>query len=182
FTVCGTSVTLKGMSKRKRRKHSPESLTAIAYKQQLTLLCKANDMVPALEVFDEMKAKGIKRDLFAYQVILAVCGGSPGDKDSLDPGNGFNAAAAAVTTSKDNGVVAVPETAEIVQGSAQRHVRAAADASLKIFADASNEEGLRLPESVFTGVIRACCLNGRVDKAKEVLEELKLAGEKPRLR
>lgn len=39
-----------------------------------------------------------------------------------------------------------------------------------------------LPESAYTGVIRACCLDGRADKGREVLERLKRTRTRPRLR
>ena len=52
----------------------------------------------------------------------------------------------------------------------------------QILSDVVKDGKTSLPESAYTGVIRACCLDGRPDKARQVLESLKRAGGKPRLR
>lgn len=54
--------------------------------------------------------------------------------------------------------------------------------AVQILSERLEDDKASLPESAYTGVIRACCLDGRPDKAREVLESLKRAGEKPRLR
>lgn len=59
--VCGKGVALQGGGK--RRKLSVEAMVLTAYKKELALTCKVNDMVSALEMYREMKAKGIKQDL-----------------------------------------------------------------------------------------------------------------------
>ena len=61
--ICGKETVLKSTGGRKRRKHPMETLVILAYKARLALECKANDMVAALEIYDEMREKGIKRDL-----------------------------------------------------------------------------------------------------------------------
>lgn len=52
----------------------------------------------------------------------------------------------------------------------------------QIFSDASNGGTVSMPESAYTAVIRACCLDGRADRAREVLEALKRADVRPRIR
>lgn len=61
--VCGKEVMVKHTGGRKRRKHPIETLTILAYKGQLALACKANNMVSALEIYREMKTKGVQQDL-----------------------------------------------------------------------------------------------------------------------
>lgn len=52
----------------------------------------------------------------------------------------------------------------------------------QIFSDASKGGTVSLPESAYTAVIRACCRDGRADRARETLEALKRADLKPRVR
>lgn len=54
---------MKHTGGRKKRKHPLETLIVFAYKGQLAMACKANNMVNALEIYREMKTKGIQRDL-----------------------------------------------------------------------------------------------------------------------
>lgn len=61
--ICGEELPLKDTGGRKKRKHPLETLVLLAYKGRLAELCKANDMVSALEVYREMKSKSIKQDL-----------------------------------------------------------------------------------------------------------------------
>lgn len=70
--ICGKEVVLKSTGGRKRRKHPMETLVILAYKARLALECKANDMVAALEIYDEMKQKGVKRDL-SVSYFLYLC-------------------------------------------------------------------------------------------------------------
>lgn len=63
-------------------------------------------------------------------MVLAVCGGSPGEKDGLDPGNGATGSAAAGgTASQDCGSAA---GAGDESGSAQNNPSAAAEAALQV--------------------------------------------------
>lgn len=54
--------------------------------------------------------------------------------------------------------------------------------AVQIFSEASKGGTVSLPESAYTAVIRACCLDGRADRAREVLEALKRADVRPRVR
>lgn len=63
IVICGKEVLLKGTGGRKKRKHPIETLIILAYKGRLAMACKANDMVAALDIYREMKSKGIKQDL-----------------------------------------------------------------------------------------------------------------------
>lgn len=73
-------------------------------------------------------------------MVLAVCGGSPGEKDELDPGNGSTGAAAASFGSKTTADTKPPEdgsgggraTVEAAGGSAQENTFAAAEAALQV--------------------------------------------------
>lgn len=65
-------------------------------------------------------------------MVLAVCGGSPGEKDGLDPGNGATGSAAAGgTASQDCGSAAGSGDES---GSAQNNPSAAAEAALQVLA------------------------------------------------
>lgn len=61
--ICGKEAVLKTTGGRKRRKHPMETLVTMAYRARLAVTCKANDMVAALEIYREMKTKGVKQDL-----------------------------------------------------------------------------------------------------------------------
>lgn len=61
--ICGKEVTLKDTGGRKKRKQPMEALVILAYKGQLAMACKVNSMLSALEIYQEMKSKGIKQDL-----------------------------------------------------------------------------------------------------------------------
>lgn len=61
--ICGKEITVKHTGGRKKRKHPIETLIVLAYKGQLALACKANNMVSALEIYREMKTKCIQQDL-----------------------------------------------------------------------------------------------------------------------
>lgn len=61
--ICGKEITVKHTGGRKKRKHPIETLIILAYKGQLALACKANNMVSALEIYREMKTKGVTQDL-----------------------------------------------------------------------------------------------------------------------
>ena len=77
--ICGKEITVKHTGGRKKRKHPIETLTIQAYKGQLALACKANNMVSALEIYREMKTKGVQQDLSVRGETLGVhVGGSPG--------------------------------------------------------------------------------------------------------
>lgn len=69
--IRGEEVVLKGTAGRKKRKHSVQTLIVLAYKGSLALACKANDMVAALDIYREMKSKGIKQDLSVSVLPLA---------------------------------------------------------------------------------------------------------------
>lgn len=88
IVICGEEVVLKGTAGRRKRKQPVDALIALAYKGRLARASKSNDMVSALEVYREMKAKGVKQDLsvsasslsrekrllwFPRFVILASC-------------------------------------------------------------------------------------------------------------
>eukprot|EP00903_Cladosiphon_okamuranus_P008688 g8324.t1 len=173
--ICGKEIIVKHTGGRKKRRHPIETLIVLAYKAQLALACKANNMVSALEIYREMKTKGIHQDLSTHLMVLSLCGGSPGEKDELNPGNG----------STGPPVAALDKAAEderVEGASAQDDTRAAAEAALQIFSEASKGGTVSLPESAYTAVIRACCLDGRADRAREVLEALKRANVRPRVR
>ncbi|CBJ26017.1 conserved unknown protein [Ectocarpus siliculosus] len=178
ITICGKEITLQHTGGRKKRKHPMETLILLAYKDELTLKCKANNMVSALEIHQEMKSKGIKQDLSTHMMVLSLCGGSPGDRDELDPGNGLTGGHAA---SVERTAAAVAK-GRVEGASAQDNTFAAAEAALQIFSDASKGGTVSLPESAYTAVIRACCRDGRADRAREALEALKQADLKPRVR
>ncbi|CAB1119970.1 unnamed protein product [Ectocarpus sp. CCAP 1310/34] len=178
ITICGKEITLQHTGGRKKRKHPMETLILLAYKEELTLKCKANNMISALEIHQEMKSKGIKQDLSTHMMVLSLCGGSPGDRDELDPGNGSTGGHAA---SVERTAAAVAK-GRVEGASAQDNTFAAAEAALQIFSDASKGGTVSLPESAYTAVIRACCRDGRADRAREALEALKQAGLKPRVR
>lgn len=68
--ICGKEVPLcgggkrKGKGKGKKRRGGPvEGMVLTAYKKELALACKANDMMSALDMYREMEVKGIKHDL-----------------------------------------------------------------------------------------------------------------------
>lgn len=63
IVICGEEVRLKGTVGRRKRKHTLETLIILAYKGRLAMACKVNNMVRALEIYREMKSKGIKQDL-----------------------------------------------------------------------------------------------------------------------
>lgn len=70
-------------------------------------------------------------------MVLAVCGGSPGEKDKLEPGNGStnNGAAAAAYKAKANGLItrtSPPASDEPGPGSAQANKVVAAEAALQV--------------------------------------------------
>lgn len=68
-------------------------------------------------------------------MVLAVCGGSPGEKDDLDPGNGATASStanAAKGGGSGNGASAAP-VPDTQSGSAQQNTAAAADAAIQVF-------------------------------------------------
>ncbi|CAM9590388.1 unnamed protein product [Ectocarpus fasciculatus] len=178
ITICGKEITLQHTGGRKKRKHPLETLILLAYKDELTLKCKANNMVSALEIHQEMKSKGVKQDLSTHLMVLSLCGGSPGERDELDPGNGSTGGHAA---SVERAAAAVAK-GRVEGASAQDNTFAAAEAALQIFSDASNSGTVPLPESAYTAVIRACCRDGRADRAREALEALKRADLKPRVR
>ncbi|CAM9736570.1 unnamed protein product [Ectocarpus sp. 12 AP-2014] len=178
ITICGKEITLQHTGGRKKRKHAMETLILLAYKDELTLKCKENNMVSALEIHKEMKSKGIKQDLSTHMMVLSLCGGSPGDRDELDPGNGSTGGHAA---SVERTAAAVAK-GRVEGTSAQDNTFAAAEAALQIFSDASKGGTVSLPESAYTAVIRACCRDGRADRAREALEALKTADLKPRVR
>lgn len=75
-----------------------------------------------------------------HQMVLAVCGGSPGEKDTLDPGNGAtpsaNAAANSSSSSANNRVASSASSAVgspgTVAGSAQQNTAMAADAAIQV--------------------------------------------------
>eukprot|EP00752_Nemacystus_decipiens_P005171 g4693.t1 len=178
--ICGKEVTVKHTGGRKKRKPPIETLTILAYKGQLALACRANNMVSALEIYREMKAKDIQRDLSTHMMVLSLCGGSPGEKDELNPGNGATGQhVAALEKAADGDADA---EARVEGASAQDDTHAAAEAALQIFSEASKGGTVSLPESAYTAVIRACCLDGRADKAREVLAALKRADVRPRVR
>lgn len=67
ITICGKRVVLKGGGggggRKRKRKQPLEAMVLMAYKARLAQTCKANDMISALEMYREMKTKGIKQDL-----------------------------------------------------------------------------------------------------------------------
>lgn len=75
-----------------------------------------------------------------HQMVLAVCGGSPGEKDALDPGNGAtpraNAAANGSSSSSNNGgagsASGVAGATGTEAGSAQKNTTVAADAAIQV--------------------------------------------------
>ncbi|CAM9258489.1 unnamed protein product [Hapterophycus canaliculatus] len=183
IVICGKEITLRQTGGRRKGKHPMDALVILAYKGQLAMACKANSMVSALEIHREMKSKGIKQDLSTHLMVLSLCGGSPGGKDELDPGNGSTGAhVAALAKAADAHAAAAAAQGRVGGASAQEDTFAAAEAALQVFSDASNGGTVPLPESAYTAVIRACCLDGRADRAREVLEELKRADVKPRVR
>lgn len=113
-------------------------------------------------------------------MVLAVCGGSPGEKDELDPGNGSTGgagASAGAGAAADNATAssdAAPAVARDESGSAQENTHAAAEAALQVrpcmcvergragqFFDAhlSNCAGVACSTTTYTcrwGVFRPC--------------------------
>lgn len=73
ITICGKEITLQHTGGRKKRKHPMETLILLAYKDELTIKCKANNMVSALEIHQEMKSKGIKQDLSVRKALWFFC-------------------------------------------------------------------------------------------------------------
>lgn len=63
ITICGKEVVLKGTAGRKKRKYDRDALILMAYKGHLARMCKADNMVSALEIYREMKSKKIVPDL-----------------------------------------------------------------------------------------------------------------------
>lgn len=66
--ICGKEITLKESGGRRKRKPSLETLVFLAYHGQLVTACKANNMLSALEIYQEMKSKGIKQDLAVRRI------------------------------------------------------------------------------------------------------------------
>lgn len=54
--------------------------------------------------------------------------------------------------------------------------------TVQIFTELSKDPEHTLPESAYTSVIRACCLDGRADAGRETLGALTRNGGLPRLR
>lgn len=76
--ICGKEVALKQTGGRKKRKHPMDTLIILAYKGRLAMACKANNMMAALEIYREMKSKGIKQDLSVSLAYLNGALGLPG--------------------------------------------------------------------------------------------------------
>lgn len=74
-----------------------------------------------------------------HLMVLSLCGGSPGGKDELDPGNGSTGAhLAALAKAADAHAAAAAADGRVGGASAQEHTFAAAEAALQVIFDGSN--------------------------------------------
>eukprot|EP00611_Tribonema_gayanum_P013129 TRINITY_DN2391_c0_g1_i1.p1 TRINITY_DN2391_c0_g1~~TRINITY_DN2391_c0_g1_i1.p1 ORF type:complete len:571 (+),score=175.45 TRINITY_DN2391_c0_g1_i1:177-1889(+) len=176
WTIAGEEVQIKEPTKKRMKKLDDAQLRFLAYKHRLGELCRADNMLQALRVYDEMKEYKMPLDTGTFTVLLAVCGGNAGDRDELSSGNGdieFN------KRERDELKANGPPP-----GSAERNAALASQASYKIYTEDMAAASLRrIPESAFTALIRAACRAGEVDRGLELLRQLLAApSEKPRIR
>lgn len=61
--ICGEEISLTDTAGRRKKKRSREMLVFLAYQAQLAITCQDNNMMAALEIYREMKSKGIRQDV-----------------------------------------------------------------------------------------------------------------------
>lgn len=63
INICGEEVLLKRGGGRKKRKLNRDTLIFMTYKARLAEMCRADNMLAALDIYKEMKSKRIFQDL-----------------------------------------------------------------------------------------------------------------------